>query len=344
MTLLPLVLIVARTPPAGYATGAWPWVGLGLLLLASGVATWFGLVLWTSRLIHHPPRLTPPRAMGRLGRSSPLDLDLDFEEFPYEVKGRPGPGGGGAFRGVSWWIPCGKRRRPRGTCVLAHGYGDSRSGALPWARLWHDAGFHVLLPDLRAHGESGPSKAGSSGGTGGGIWERDDLHELLDELKRQKPAETATLVLAGASFGALVAAATASGRDDLAAVVLDSPVFGWRDATRRWSELFSLPPPGGHRLRIGLASWLRQVDFDEANLDRTLPKLAVPLLLVLPRDDSLLPQALGEQLVELAASKPEASVWRPETTHNASVVTHREDYLARLETLFNDSQTLSSGG
>src|SRR5699024_4834577 len=38
--------------------------------------------------------------------------------------------------------------------ILAHGLGHAREQMIPWARVFHDWGYAVLMPDARAHGES----------------------------------------------------------------------------------------------------------------------------------------------------------------------------------------------
>ena len=43
----------------------------------------------------------------------------------------------------------------RGTVLVAHGSGGSRDHATPYAAFLLDAGFDVLAPDARGHGESG---------------------------------------------------------------------------------------------------------------------------------------------------------------------------------------------
>ncbi len=43
---------------------------------------------------------------------------------------------------------------PQGVLVLVHGVRSSRSAMVNEALAWYDRGFAVLLPDLRAHGES----------------------------------------------------------------------------------------------------------------------------------------------------------------------------------------------
>ena len=34
--------------------------------------------------------------------------------------------------------------------VLLHGYADAKVGAIAWAPMWHELGYHALAIDLRA--------------------------------------------------------------------------------------------------------------------------------------------------------------------------------------------------
>src|SRR5437588_10753795 len=58
--------------------------------------------------------------------------------------------------------------------ILLHGHGDNRQGMSGYAELFLSKGFAVLLPDSRAHGESGGTFPTF------GIRESDDVHRWFD--------------------------------------------------------------------------------------------------------------------------------------------------------------------
>lgn len=62
------------------------------------------------------------------------------------------------------------------TVVLAHGITDNREGVAGYAELFLKHGYAVLLPDARAHGESGGELATY------GVKEADDLHRWVSWL------------------------------------------------------------------------------------------------------------------------------------------------------------------
>lgn len=55
------------------------------------------------------------------------------------------------MRLAGWYMP---RDSAKGTVILWHGHGSSRSGVLEEAYYMHELGFNVLLVDFRAHGNS----------------------------------------------------------------------------------------------------------------------------------------------------------------------------------------------
>ncbi len=310
---------------AGYASDVTPFLWAGLFLVLIGVGVWLLATVLTAILVRRPPRLTPVRAAYRLGRSSPQDIGLAFEEETYEVEDVARPGR--KLRLAAWWIPP-PTDGPRDTiCVLLHSYGDARSGALAWANLWHARGFGLLLPDLRGHGDSDGTR------TGGGVWEVHDVHRLLDQLLARRPSNR--VVLVGVSFGGLVAAEIAATRDDIAAVVLDSPIRTWRTGVDHFSRLLGLPPQD--RLARRLRGRLCSVPGTPLDTADALGRLRVPTLVILPTQDTLVSPADADAMA--ATSK---LVWRPETRHNQAVVESPAEYAAQVDSLLQKVETVTS--
>src|SRR5437868_1998638 len=108
---------------ARWAAGA---AALGLLLAPVARAA-----LYSERLFHYPhpraewPRALPPAQGARFTTRDGLRL-------------------------AGWFVP----PRNGATVVLVHGLGQGRQGLLPEAGVLLEAGYGVLLFDLRAHGES----------------------------------------------------------------------------------------------------------------------------------------------------------------------------------------------
>lgn len=301
------------------------------LLLLVGVVLWAVTLLWTTWIMHRPPRMTAGRALARLGRATPVDVDIErFAEEPFEIGDAARPGG--RLNLAAWWIPHPGGPAVRRCCVMLHGYGDSRAGTLAWAPLWQGLGFHLLLPDLRAHGDSGGRTSG------GGVWERQDLHQLIDALRERHPVSCERLVVFGVSYGGMIAAATVAERQDVAALVIDSPVDGWATATGRYAQLLGLPLSHAHRLRLRLAQWWLGVRFEEVRPAVTLIEGDCPVLAILPRSDVLVAPAESEQIAQAVERRgPSSRVWRVDATHNLAIAARPEEYERQLRIFLEDA-------
>src|SRR6478736_4608092 len=84
------------------------------------------------------------------------------------------------------------------TIVLLHGYMLSKETMLPWALQLAQAGYRVVLVDLRGHGQSTGAQVGF------GKYEVNDLRQVLDWLQARGECDEAVGVL-GFSYGATLA-------------------------------------------------------------------------------------------------------------------------------------------
>jgi pimeloyl-ACP methyl ester carboxylesterase len=266
---------------------------LTLLLVLVGGLLCAGVVVLLARSLLRPPRMSDGKAMWVLKRLSPGDLGLAFEETSFDLRDAAT---GSPLRIAGWWIP---HPAAAGRCVvLLHGYADAKVGSIAWAPTWHALGWNVLAVDLRAHGESGGAQCT------GGFLERRDVGDVLNLLRARMPGQTRQVVLFGASFGATVAAATAALRDDVDAVVLDSPPPDF--ASGAITHMAGLGAPGGPlpRLAVRLAERLAGADFAAVRTADVLPRLSCPVLVIAPALDAFLGPADGDALRAALAARP----------------------------------------
>src|SRR6266700_3924500 len=80
-----------------------------------------------------------------------------------------------------------------GSVIVLHGVGDTREGVVGLGSVFLRAGYSVLTPDLRGHGESG-------GIATYGVQEEQDVHAWADWMLRQP--HVARTYGFGASLGA----------------------------------------------------------------------------------------------------------------------------------------------
>jgi hypothetical protein len=279
-------------------------ITLMLMLVGAAAASGIAVVALMAWSLIHPPRMTDGKAAWVLRRLAPSDLGLAFEEMSFEVRDQSGR----RLKIAAWWIP---HRNAEGRCaMLIHGYADAKVGAIAWAPLWHSLGFNLIVPDLRAHGESGGSLCTA------GWLERHDLVQVLDQLRAGKPDHTRQVVLFGVSLGAAVAAATAIEASDIAAVVMESPYAEFRRAAMAQMDRMGAPGRFLQRQGIRLAEWLSSADYDAVRPDDLIARLPCAVLLIESGEDSFLGTEDRRSLARAVAAHPadhgHAEIWTVE--------------------------------
>ncbi len=112
------------------------------------------------------------------------------------------------------WLIAGETGAP--CIVLVHGKGGAKHGLLSLAAALHRDGYHVLMPDLRGHGESGDAPITF------GLREKLDLQIAIDALKRRPAVDASRLGVYAQSMGSAAAIQGIAGHPALRGMVLDS--------------------------------------------------------------------------------------------------------------------------
>lgn len=304
-----------------------------IVLLASLVSVILVTLFIMAREILSPPRMTDGKAAYVLKRISPGDLGMAFEDRRYSVRDERS---GKPLELASWWIP-----HPAGgekTVVLIHGYADAKVGSIAWAPTWRSLGYHILAMDLRAHGDSDGTH------TTAGFFERKDLDQILNQLRAQNPQQTQEIVLFGISLGGLAALATAELRQDVTAVVLDSPVVSFRHGVAKQIDLLGLPLPSMLPAIIGIAKWLSGADLDLIQPLKLLGTLRCPIFVIQSGNDQFVGPA-DAALIEAAvlsrgAELPTGDVWIvPDIAHLMALPADAAAYQSRLDQFLRKVRT-----
>ncbi len=196
--------------------------------------------------------------------------------------------------------------RPAGTnggaVILLHGVGDNRIGMIAQARFLLEAGYTVLLPDARGHGESGGRVISY------GVREADDVRRWADWLLARAPA--ARLYGLGASMGAAVLLQSLAVEPRFRAVVAECPFANFRQiALHRLHQRSRVPAPllepvvalsfAYARARYGLNLW-------SASPAAVVRATAIPILFIHGMEDTSIPVRHSR---ELHALNPATQLW-----------------------------------
>ncbi len=270
-----------------------PISGFLAMMLLGALVLWATAVVLMASARLRPPRMTDGKALAVLGRLSPADLSLPYETDVFAVADA---GGRGKMILHAWWIP---HPGARGRCViLLHGYADARAGALAWLPMLHELEVNVLMLDQRAHGRSAGVHCTA------GYFERQDLSQVIDQLRVQRPGEAQQVAILGISMGGVTAIAVGAMRDDLAGVIADSPFGDYTTAGMLHARLFGFPGWFVQRPAAWVAQRLTGARISEVSPLRLVQKLRVPLLLIQPSEDKVISPEDAAELRRQLASNP----------------------------------------
>jgi dipeptidyl aminopeptidase/acylaminoacyl peptidase len=211
---------------------------------------------------------------------------------------------GDRIRLEGWLIPSTRAR----AVVLIHGLHSTAwdCGTPDLVRAYQQAGFHVLVFDLRAHGRSQGERVGA------GLRERRDGRAAVDYLNSRVGLEPESIGLHGTSYGAAVALLAAAELDGLGAVLADSAyatllgLIGDELARRT-------PLPGGIGAALTpgirfLARFIHGLDLTAASPVNAIRRIApTPVLLVHGGADEVIPIRHAERLLEQGG--PNTRLW-----------------------------------
>lgn len=225
------------------------------------------------------------------------------------------------------------QREARATVFLLQGWG-SRQRTLPY--LWHlagwlaDAGCRVVLPDLRAQGDS------SGKNLTYGFFERRDLAALATHLEERGLLE-GPLGVVGHSYGGATAIQWAAVDPRVQRVLSLSPYADGKTSGQTVRNLIraSSPPLAAvlgpifsdaffHRVSHHIAVKLN-VDVSQASPIASLPRIRTPLLLVHGTDDLNVPVSNS---VRLEAARPQnTELWLLEGADHFTFFFNQQDQL-----------------
>jgi uncharacterized protein len=148
------------------------WVFIpAVLVLVFGV---FGLSFYFIHRLTHPPKT---QLYG-----SPRDFQIILQKPIWSDEKWKNSDG---TQAVGWFLTQGKTAP---AVILTHGYGKNRSDLLTLGVELYKSGCHVLMYDMRGHGESPVAWSGL------GTYEKDDLFSAINFLKEMKTASGGEMI------------------------------------------------------------------------------------------------------------------------------------------------------
>jgi len=225
--------------------------------------------------------------------------------------------------------------------ILLHGQGDNRSGMLGNADLLLRHGFTVLLPDARAHGESGGSIATY------GVEEAQDVrhwYQWLDQTMQPHCIDGL-----GDSMGAAELLRALAVEPGFCAVIAESTFAAFEEAAydRLGQEFGTGPWLGRTVLRPAMDAGLIYVDLrygvnlEEASPLKAVKESDVPVLLIHGLADTNLPARHSEMI---RAAAPRVVLWEPATAeHCGAFVSDPIEYEARVVGWFEKNNRQAHG-
>jgi pimeloyl-ACP methyl ester carboxylesterase len=218
------------------------------------------------------------------------------------------------------WLGPAKPGRP--AVVVVHGLGDSLESYFPIASVLSGRGHTVLLLDLRGHGASEGNRTTMGG------HEREDVRAGMRYLSAQGLAQRG-VVLFGFSMGAVAVLRAAADREDVRAVVAESPFDTYRDTVAHHARiLYGLPRwfPVIH-LAIAAAEWRAGFDADEVDAVRAAGKIRAPLLAIVNGADERMPERVVRRVWD--AHPGPKSIWVAPGAEHVGAILHL-DYWPRV--------------
>lgn len=264
---------------------------------------------------------------------TPALVGLAYEDVSFPPRSDDEWDRGLTLRG--WYIPAGADPA-KGTLVLVHGVDSNRAreaeSYLPVARGLHNAGFNLLLFDLRAHGESDGDIFS------GGFFERRDIWGALDFVTQEKSVRWERVGVLGYSLGAVGALLAAVDEPRLRAVVSDSAYADVNDLiVKETADRTPLTPATASLLQPGMIALARLrygIDLGYLVPERAVAALDFPLLIIHSAQDERFDVDYARRL-KAASAHPDTELWISPTGEHSRI--YQEDlaeYVRRVSAYF----------
>lgn len=209
--------------------------------------------------------------------------------------------------------------------ILAHGYMGSAETMGRYAKMYHDWGYNVLVPDARGHGQS----EGDSIGFG---WpERKDYLQWIDRILTENGKDS-QITLFGISMGAATVMMTSGEKlpENVKAIVEDCGYTSAKDELGyQLKEMFNLPKFPLIYVTSGITKIRAGYFFGEASAVKQLKKNKTPMLFIHGKTDDFVPFYMLDEVYE-ATDAPKEKYVVENAKHGEAYKKDPETYRKRV--------------
>lgn len=207
------------------------------------------------------------------------------------------------------------------TAIVAHGYMGNAETMANYAKMFHDLGYNVLVPDARGHGKSEGDYIGF------GWHERKDYVKWIDQVLETN-GQSEEIVLYGISMGAATVMMT-SGESlptNVKAIIEDCGYSSVNEELAyQLNELFSLPPFPLIQVTSLMTKIRAGYFFGEADAIKQLEKNQLPMLYIHGDADTFVPYEMLDKVYQ-ATNGPKEKYIVPGAEHAKAYSIDPENY------------------
>jgi len=189
---------------------------------------------------------------------------------------------------IDTWVVNTSNKTSRGTVVILHSAGESKSDYLEIGINISKRGLDVILIDLRHHGRSGGKYITC------GAKEKEDVSSIVDTLVIEKVIAAKPIYILGFTFGAATAIQYAAIEDNVSGIVAFAP---WKDTvTKTRRDLGLILDERDFKKRLAAAGEKAGFDPQATSAFNDAAKLKCPVYLIHAMGDLVVPVSDSEAI------------------------------------------------